>query len=165
MAGEQSAKDRPAPRLPARIEKARPIAPSGLGNRPDRPSKSVLLGEMTTGKISAKRLLPIACVAGYEGSARDFRRLVAEQKMLWRKANGYQRRPAVWSPGEYLVMDWAEAPQLGKSSPLLSRVVLACANGEFSQEFSDRFGGLIDVHEVTNALTVRRLQRACDAAR
>lgn len=52
-----------------------------------------------------------------------------------------------------------------KSSPLLSRVLLACANGEFSQEFGDRFGGLIDVHEVTNALTVQRLQRACDAAR
>jgi hypothetical protein len=39
-------------------------------------------------------------------------------------------------------------------------VVFACANGEFSQEFGDRFGGLIDVHEVTNGLG-----RACDAAR
>ena len=55
--------------------------------------------------------------------------------------------------------------RLGKSSQLLSRVVLACANGEFSQEFGDRFGGLVDVHEVTNALTVRRTQRACGAAR
>jgi hypothetical protein len=55
--------------------------------------------------------------------------------------------------------------RLGESSPLLSRVVLACANGEFSQEFSDRFAGLIDVHEVTNRLTAHRTQRACDAAR
>jgi hypothetical protein len=34
---------------------------------------------------------------------------VAEQKVLWRNANRHQRRPAVWSPSDYLVMDWAEA--------------------------------------------------------
>jgi transposase len=61
------------------------------------------------GKMSAKRMLPIARAAGYQGSARNFRRLVAEQKVLWRKQNRHQRRPAVWSPGDYLVMDWAEA--------------------------------------------------------
>jgi transposase len=61
------------------------------------------------GRISAKRLLPIARAAGYEGSARNFRRLVAEQKALWRKDHHRGRRPAVWSPGEYLVIDWAEA--------------------------------------------------------
>ena len=65
--------------------------------------------EASNGKISAKRLLPVARAAGYEGSARNFRRLVAEQKVLWRKANAYIRRPAVWAAGEYLVMDWAEA--------------------------------------------------------
>lgn len=65
------------------------------------------------GKMSAKRMLPIARAAGYQGSARNFRRLVAEQKVLWRKQNRHQRRPAVWSPGDYLVMDWAEvAPGL-----------------------------------------------------
>jgi transposase len=63
----------------------------------------------SSGRISAKRLLPVARAAGYEGSARNFRRLVAEQKVLWRKANAHTRRPAVWIPGEYLVMDWAEA--------------------------------------------------------
>jgi hypothetical protein len=36
--------------------------------------------EASNGKISAKRLLPVARAAGYEGSARNFRRLVAEQK-------------------------------------------------------------------------------------
>ena len=61
------------------------------------------------GRMSAKRLLPIARAAGYEGSARNFRRLVAEQKELWRKDNQYVRRPAVWAPGEYLVIDWAQA--------------------------------------------------------
>ena len=61
------------------------------------------------GRISAKRLLPVARAAGYVGSPRNFRRLVAEQKALWRKDNHRGRRPAVWTPGEYLVMDWAEA--------------------------------------------------------
>jgi transposase len=61
------------------------------------------------GRMSAKRMLPIARAAGYEGSARNFRRLVADAKMLWRNEHHRGRRPAVWSPGEYLVIDWAEA--------------------------------------------------------
>ncbi len=63
----------------------------------------------SAGRISAKRLLPFAQAAGYAGSARNFRRLVAEQKTLWRKDNHRGHRPAVWSPGEYPVIDWAEA--------------------------------------------------------
>jgi hypothetical protein len=62
--------------------------------------------EKTKGKISAKRLLPAAQAAGYAGSPRNFRRLVAAQKALWRKENHRGRRPAVWSPGEHLVIDW-----------------------------------------------------------
>jgi hypothetical protein len=62
--------------------------------------------DKTQGRISAKRLLPVAQAAGYAGSARNFRRLVAEQKVLWRKDNHRGRRPAVWSPGEHLVIDW-----------------------------------------------------------
>ena len=65
--------------------------------------------EKSQGRISAKRLLPIARAAGYEGSARNFRRLVAEAKMLWRNEHHRGRRPGVWSPGEYLVIDWAQA--------------------------------------------------------
>jgi hypothetical protein len=60
----------------------------------------------TSGRISAKRLLPAAQAAGYGGSARNFRRLVAAQKALWRNAHHRGRRPAVWSPGEHLVIDW-----------------------------------------------------------
>lgn len=60
----------------------------------------------SSGRISAKRLLPVAQAAGYSGSARNFRRLVAAQKRLWRTDNHRGRRPAVWSPGEYLVIDW-----------------------------------------------------------
>jgi transposase len=60
----------------------------------------------TAGRISAKRLLPAAQAAGYSGSARNFRRLVAECKQAWRGEHHRGRRPAVWSPGEHLVIDW-----------------------------------------------------------
>jgi transposase len=64
----------------------------------------------TKAKISAKRLLPVARAGGYAGSARNFRRLVAEAKNVWRAAHGRQRRPAVWVPGETLVIDWGTLP-------------------------------------------------------
>jgi hypothetical protein len=62
----------------------------------------------TSGRISAKRLLPTARAAGYAGSARNFRRLVAVQKQLWRRDHHRGRRPAVWSPGEHLVTGWGQ---------------------------------------------------------
>ena len=63
----------------------------------------------TSGRISAKRLLPEARVAGYSGSARNFRRLVARTKSDWRDEHHRGRRPAIWSPGETLVIDWARS--------------------------------------------------------
>ena len=39
----------------------------------------------TKGRITAKPLLPAARAAGYEGSARNFRRLVAGRRALWRQ--------------------------------------------------------------------------------
>jgi transposase len=62
----------------------------------------------TQGRISAKRLLPVATAAGYTGSARNFRRLVAEAKAAWRTDHHRGRRPAVWVPGDALVIDWGE---------------------------------------------------------
>ena len=62
--------------------------------------------DKSSARISAKRLLPAARAAGYSGSPRNFRRLVAAQKKLWRRDHHRGRRPAVWSPGEYLVIDW-----------------------------------------------------------
>jgi transposase len=92
------------------------VEAGGASQREPRPRNFDQVGELVAervaksgGRISAKRLLPIARAAGYEGSARNFRRLVAEQKALWRKDHHRGRRPAVWSPGEYLVIDWAEA--------------------------------------------------------
>ncbi len=56
------------------------------------------------GKISAKRLLPVARATGYEGSDRNFRRLVADAKRAWLRdrSRSSGRRPAVWSPAPSL---------------------------------------------------------------
>jgi transposase len=60
----------------------------------------------TQGRISAKRLLPAAKAAGYAGSPRNLRRLVAEAKKAWRRDHHRGRRPGVWLPGETLIIDW-----------------------------------------------------------
>jgi transposase len=62
----------------------------------------------TQGKMSAKRLLPVVRAAGYAGSARNLRRLVAEVKAEWRAKNHRGRRPGVWTPGDMVVFDWGE---------------------------------------------------------
>ena len=64
--------------------------------------------ERTKGKMSAKRLFPVAQAAGYTGSARNFRRLVAEVKTEWRAKNHRGRRPGIWTPGDMVVFDWGE---------------------------------------------------------
>ena len=64
--------------------------------------------ERTQGRISAKRLLPVVRAAGYEGSARNLRRGVAEAKKTWRAGHHRGRRPGVWAPGDMLVFDWGE---------------------------------------------------------
>jgi transposase len=61
--------------------------------------------QASAGRISAKRLLPLARTAGYAGSARNFRRAVAEAKATWRKQRRVYR-PWVPLPGEHLVIDW-----------------------------------------------------------
>jgi len=62
----------------------------------------------TKGRISAKRLLPVVRAAGYGGSARNLRRLVAEVKTEWRRSNHRGRRPGVWAPGDAVVFDWGQ---------------------------------------------------------
>jgi hypothetical protein len=58
------------------------------------------------GRISAKRLLPIAQAAGYTGSARNLRRAVAAAKATWKRQRRTYR-PWVPTPGEHLAIDWA----------------------------------------------------------
>ena len=89
---------------------------AGGGERPPRRARernyasvAELVAErvaVTRARISAKGLLPAARTAGFEGSARNFRRLVAEAKTEWRRGHHRGRRPAVWTPGEHLVIDW-----------------------------------------------------------
>jgi hypothetical protein len=50
-------------------------------------------------------LLPMARTAGYTGSARNFRRAVADAKALWRRQRRVLR-PWQPLPGEHLVIDW-----------------------------------------------------------
>lgn len=69
----------------------------------------VLVADAVTagrGRVSAKRLLPKARAAGYAGSDRNFRRLVAQERRRYRRVNSHPRGPAVWAPGEHLVIDW-----------------------------------------------------------
>lgn len=77
----------------------------------------------TAGRISAKRLLPAARAGGYEGSDRNFRRLVADAKRQWRigQARAAGRRPAIWTPGEVLAIDWGTELVAGR------RVHVFCA--------------------------------------
>ena len=76
------------------------------------------------GRISAKRLLPAARAAGYDGSARNFRRLVAEVKAAWRAGHHRGRRPAVWTPGDTLAIDWGSVGGLHVFCAVLWRSLL-----------------------------------------
>jgi transposase len=64
----------------------------------------------TDGKITAKRLLPLARAAGYAGSARTFRRAVAVQKARWRRTRRVYRP---WTPeiGQHLLIDYGTVTQ------------------------------------------------------
>jgi len=63
---------------------------------------------VSDGRISAKRLLPVARAAGYAGSARNLRRVVADAKARHRTSRRVYR-PWVPSPGGHLVIDWTPA--------------------------------------------------------
>jgi transposase len=67
--------------------------------------------DATKARITAKRVLPQARAAGYEGSARNFRRAVARAKAKWYRGN-HSRRPWVPLPGQHLVIDWGEEGRL-----------------------------------------------------
>jgi transposase len=75
------------------------------------PVRQVVLDQLreTGGRGEAKRLLPIARTAGYDGSDRNFRSIVAELMQQERGELGrHQRGPAVWVSGEMLVIDWGQ---------------------------------------------------------
>ena len=59
----------------------------------------------TRGRITAKRLLPVVRAAGYAGSDRNLRRLVAAAKGDYRR-QGRLFRPWRPGPGEFLAVDY-----------------------------------------------------------
>lgn len=84
-----------------------------VGRRPVRPLNTAgvadLLAErvrQTDGRISAKRLLPVAQAAGYCGSLRSLQRAVMGAKAAWKQTRRTYR-PWVPTPGDHLVVDWA----------------------------------------------------------
>jgi transposase len=85
----------------------RPRRPAGLKNTDCVRDLLAEKIKATDGRVSAKRLLPLVKAAGYTGSARNFRRAVADAKAAWRRQRRVFR-PWVPTPGEHLVIDWCE---------------------------------------------------------
>jgi transposase len=71
------------------------------------PFADLIFGKVksTDGKITAKRLLPLARAAGYSGSARTLRRAVAVQKARWKRLRRVYR-PWVPEVGQHLLIDY-----------------------------------------------------------
>jgi transposase len=86
--------------------------------------------QATDGRITAKRLLPIARAAGYTGSARTFRRAVAAQKVLWRKHRRVYR-PWVPEPGQHLLIDYGTVTTGPNTGLKLFTAVLAWSRWRF----------------------------------
>jgi len=86
----------------------------------------------TDGRISAKRLLPQARAAGYQGSARNLRRAVAQGKREWRQKRRVYR-PWVPTPGQHLVADWTK---LAVGRPMFC-AVLAWSRSRFIRFAAD----------------------------
>ncbi|MBX6751487.1 MAG: IS21 family transposase [Micromonosporaceae bacterium] len=84
----------------------------------------------TDGRITAKRLLPLARAAGYAGSPRTFRRAVAAQKVLWRK---HRRvfRPWVPEPGQHLLIDYGTITSGPNAGLKIFTAVLAWSRWRF----------------------------------
>jgi transposase len=84
----------------------------------------------TDGRITAKRLLPIARADGYTGSARTFRRAVAAQKALWRRHRRVYR-PWVPEPGQHLLIDYGTVTSGPNTGLKLFTAVLAWSRWRF----------------------------------
>ena len=83
-----------------------------VGRRQARPLKTEGVAELieqrlrlSDGRISAKRLLPVAQAAGYTGSLRTLQRAVKVAKAAWKRSRR-SYRPWLPTPGQHLVFDW-----------------------------------------------------------
>jgi transposase len=102
----------------------------------------------TQGRISAKRLLPKARAAGYAGSARNFRRLVAKAKRDWRRDHHRGRRPGVWTPGETLIIDWGVEDGLHVFCAVLAWSRFRFVRFAEDEKASTTFGFLVECFEL-----------------
>lgn len=84
----------------------------------------------TDGRITAKRLLPVARAAGYVGSARTFRRAVAEAKRRWKRVRRVYR-PWTPQPGEHLLIDYGTVTKGPNKGLKLFCAVLAWSRWRF----------------------------------
>ena len=84
----------------------------------------------TDGKITAKRLLPVVRAAGYTGSARTFRRAVAQQKAVWRRARRVYR-PWTPEPGQHLLIDYGTVTEGPNKGLKMFTAVLAWSRWRF----------------------------------
>ena len=82
------------PKTAKRVVEAAEARPSEKKVHNYEAVRELVVGKLneTAGKISAKRLLPLARADGYDGSSRNFRRLVAEEKKKWRSTRATGRR-------------------------------------------------------------------------
>lgn len=85
----------------------------GLVVRKDRGHNYAMVADLvaskvtkTQGRISAKRLLPAARVAGYEGRRGASVGWWLRRSRGWRRDRHRGRRPGVWLPGETLLVGW-----------------------------------------------------------
>ena len=120
----------------------RVLARRAAGQRPGRrrapqpglaePFVDLIYGKVkaTDGRITAKRLLPVARAAGYAGSARTLRRAVAAQKVLWRKHRRVYR-PWVPEPGQHLLIDYGAVTEGPNAGLKLFTAVLAWSRWRF----------------------------------
>ncbi|MEV4415693.1 IS21 family transposase [Catellatospora sp. NPDC049609] len=121
---------------------SRVLARRAAGQRPGRrrspapglaePYEDLIFDKVksTDGRITAKRLLPIARAAGYEGSARTFRRTVAEQKARWKRLRRVYR-PWAPTPGEHLLIDYGTVTKGPNAGLKIFTAVLAWSRWRF----------------------------------
>jgi transposase len=96
------------------------------------PFTDLILGKVkaTDGRITAKRLLPIARAAGYTGSARTLRRAVATQKVRWKRLRRVYR-PWTPEPGQHLLIDYGTVTHGPNAGLKIFTAVLAWSRWRF----------------------------------
>ena len=128
------------------IDKGRAAAERTDRRRNCESVRALVAHEMTEtkGKIRAKRLLPTARAGGHArlGPQLASPRRAGANQYRQRQAVARSRRPAVWSPGEHLAIDWG----------VLNGLHVLCAVLAWSQQV--RFVGFADNERADTTLAL-----------